>query len=65
MIKSGSRVNIYWERVQAEFNVVVASVPNNPDSPWIFRRDDGKEVIVSSFSKIEEVDQGYNTDIKG
>lgn len=55
MIRSGSRVNVYWEYVPAEFNVVVVSHPNSPEASWIFRRDDGAEVYVNGFCKIEEI----------
>lgn len=54
MIRTGTKVNVFWEYVPAELGVTVACMPNRPDGWWICTRDDGTEVIIKSFSKIEE-----------
>ncbi|GEM_PF-5674699 len=55
MIGVGSWVNVYWENVPAEFNVMVSLFPADPASGWAFLRNDGSEIFVNNFCKIEEI----------
>lgn len=52
MINVGDRVTIYFERVEAEYNVEVVRVPVRPHDPWELKRMDGVVVYVQTYSKM-------------
>jgi len=57
VIVEGDTVNVYFDRTQCEFGVVVLRVPVATGDCWRFRRTDGTVVYVQQFDKIEEVIQ--------
>ena len=52
MIEIGDIVDVYFENVECEFYVEVLSKPQATGDCWGFKREDGTEVNVQSFSKI-------------
>lgn len=55
MIKEGDLVNIYWENLTTEFNVVVLYTPSATGDSWHLRREDGTIIYVNSFSMMEKI----------
>jgi hypothetical protein len=54
-IKKGDTVNVYWEHLQAEFNLTVVSLPEVPGDWYGCRREDGTLVNIGTFCKMEKV----------
>jgi len=52
MIKPGNRVIVYFERVEAEYNVEVVCVPQRPYEAWELKRTNGETVYVQQYSKM-------------
>lgn len=52
MIKPGDRVTIYFERVEAEYNVEVVTVPQKSHEAWELKKLDGTIVYVQQYSKM-------------
>lgn len=55
MIKETNRVNVYFDHVEAEFNVKVMYKPQQLGDVWIVQRDDGTEVTIQTFAKMEKL----------
>jgi len=48
----GDIVDIFWENVQAEFEVKILHKPCATGDSWVLERTDGTEILVNSFSKM-------------
>ncbi len=53
-ITLGDRVNVYWENVNAEFNVELTGLPQNVGATYIFKRKDGTVFESIIFCKMEK-----------
>ena len=54
-IQEGDIVNVYWERIEGEYEVEVLYTPQDTGDSWRFRRKDGTIVYVNSFSKMVKI----------
>jgi len=52
MINVGDRVTVYFERVEAEYNVEIVRIPLRPHDSWELKRLDGVTVYVQQYSKM-------------
>ena len=55
VIVEGDTVNVYFDKTQGEFSVIVLRIPAATGDCWSFRCPDGTVVYVQQFDKIEEV----------
>ena len=53
MIQEGDRVNVFFERVEAEYDAEVIGIPCATGDSWKLKRRDGNIVYVQNFSKME------------
>jgi hypothetical protein len=56
-IEIGDKVNVYFERVPAEFSVEVTYVPQATGDSWYVKRESGIIVAINSFTKMEQVNE--------
>lgn len=54
-IRVGDTVNVYFEHVDAEHNVIVLYLPQATGDSWQVERTDGTIVAINSFAKMEQV----------
>lgn len=53
MIKETNKVDVFFENVDAEFNVTVKYKPQvGEQSYWLVQREDGTEVLLQNFTKM-------------
>lgn len=55
-IKEGDKVNVYFDRCDAEFDCEVVYTPAAPGDVFHLKRSDGTPIIVMVFSKMEKID---------
>ena len=58
LIDKGSKIDVYFENIPAEFSITVAYIPRATGDSWVCYRKDGTEVRISSFSKMVAVGDG-------
>jgi hypothetical protein len=56
-IREGDRVNVYFENVEYEFNVLVRYTPADTGDCFTVEREDGTQVAIQSYSKMVKVSQ--------
>ncbi len=52
MINEGDIVNIFWEHLDAEYEVEVISRPGAVGYCWTFKRRDGIIIVIRNFGKM-------------
>jgi hypothetical protein len=54
-IELGDTVNVFWERIEAEFDCVVKYIPMAEGDSWVVLRPDGTPIDFQHYSKIVKV----------
>lgn len=51
-IKIGMIINVFWEHIDAEYDVKVLYIPQATGDSWVLKRTDGTVIIVNTFCKM-------------
>jgi hypothetical protein len=54
-IKKGDKVNVYWEHINAEFDLEVLHTPQDVGDYWTLKRKDGTIINVVLYSMMEQI----------